>query len=48
MGHGLGEALMLLVCSALPAVGLAAEALPDLTTAQTWLGDTGFEAIRQR
>lgn len=35
MRHGLGAALMLLVCAALAAVGLAAEAPPDLTTAQT-------------
>ncbi|MBE9566155.1 MAG: hypothetical protein IMF16_05355 [Proteobacteria bacterium] len=35
MGHGLGAALMLPVCAALAAVGLAAEAPPDLTTAQT-------------
>jgi len=35
MGHGLRAALMLLVCSTLAAVGLAAEAPPDLTTAQT-------------
>lgn len=34
MGHGLGAVLMLLVCSTL-AAGLAAEAPPDLTTAQS-------------